>query len=90
MNIYIHTHICPNIYMEALITFAMFRGAYKSPLILLFTFPSMYFHPAQAEALERYTKFPYVGLYRFSKVGKERKALTLKRGIPGEEGCQNN
>lgn len=47
--IYIHTHDGLNIYMKALIIFAKFRGAYKSSLILIFTYSSMYFQSAEAE-----------------------------------------
>lgn len=34
--------------MVALITPAAYRGAYKSPVTLLFMFSFMYFHPAQS------------------------------------------
>lgn len=47
----------PSIYMKALILFTIFGGAYKSPLILTFTYSSMYFQSAQAEVQKNTQNF---------------------------------
>lgn len=58
--------------MKALIIFAKSRGASKSPLILIFTYSSMYFQSAQAEIQKNTQNFRTYICTDFLKQVKER------------------